>query len=161
MLKLTGVTSRKLYFVLTIAFFGFSSCYKDPFQNEEAIMVGKWKLISISKLMSNSIDQGELPVEIPFEFIFEIKEEGILKEYIDNQCTDRWRIRSNRIYENDGYIEKISLSIFKFHGLNYEENRQSYAFFFKGLDTLVSTSYLPERLYSSSGNHTFTFVKIE
>jgi hypothetical protein len=166
-----GIELNRVLFLLMAVL--MLSCYKQPFHNNEGFMVGKWALVKI-EVFPFAFGGGTLPPiekEIPFHLQFEVEEKGIWKEYVNGNCELRQRVRNNFFRENSGFynLDYISVKLFEFKSLNYNENYgDSFEFSVNETkDTLTSTSYPPSRLYSRPGfdsqepRPVFTFVKIQ
>ncbi|MBI1268637.1 MAG: hypothetical protein GC193_14545 [Cryomorphaceae bacterium] len=143
----------------------FSSCYKDPFYNDEGFMVGRWELIRIHAPISwGSIELPPLEIDLPYDFEFQVEKAGYWIEYLQGVRIRRSRVNYNLISldPSDSEQNRIDVRFFKFNSLKYYENYEgSYTMFFNETkDTLTSINYLPYELYHREGRILiFTFAK--
>ena len=65
---------RKLIWFFAAFIVIFTSCYKDPFYNDEAFMAGKWELVRIQKPRPSQWGETFPPedCELPFNFKFHV-----------------------------------------------------------------------------------------
>ena len=150
-----------------------SACYKDPFLNDEAFMVGKWELVKI-EISPFMLGGGTFPPEeqeIPFHFEFEVEKRGVWTEFVNGNKLRRLRVEGNVVEFDREAAEsnQIFVSFYEFNSLDYYENIEGWYRFNinESEDTLTSISYPGSRIFPkyyqnfNDPRPVFTFAKIQ